>query len=355
MKNLVVLFAVATIVIFYSCKEGITVPIEPEAGRRDYIWTVDTLETSSSFSVSSMWGVSENDLWIGGYMGAYAGEELQHYDGHKFERNNQYIPNIFTIWGLNENKIYAGSELGIIYLYDGTTWKEELKMPLIPNTDNEFNWIDGTAKYDIFVSGNFLDYRIIKPSIIPSHGFIYQYNGLRWERIFLDDELSYFMKIIRYENRLYIRNARYKKNGSYNSFISEYKDGKIFEVISDTTNRYDCNINLINNELLVNKENEIYLLKNGVLKQFINLDNYGINFNETRFMGDIWGKNRNDLFFQMGGGIMHYNGSDMQYIYKFSNRFTMPYEGLIFKDIVVFIIQDNINLKLYLLRGKLKE
>lgn len=355
MKNLVVLFAVATIVIFYSCKEGITNPIEPEAGRRDYIWTVDTLDKSSSFSVTSLWGVSENDLWIGGYSGSYSGEELQHFDGHSFERNKLYIPNIMSIWGLNENKIFAASEFANIYLFDGVSWKEEFKIPFVENINILFTNIFGTAKYNIYVSGSKIDYKVLKPNQFKIYGFIYKYNGLKWEEIFLSDIKTQHLKIIEYENRVFIKRITYKKNETQNQVISEYKDNKFIDIISDTTNKYFCNINLINNELLINKENNIYLYKNGKLNQFINLNNYAINFNETRFMGKIWGRSKNDLFFEMAGGISHYNGTDLQYIQKFSNTFTTPVQGLIFRDVVVFLIEDNINLKVYLLRGKLKE
>jgi hypothetical protein len=50
-------------------------PGEDTPGRRDYVWTVDTLMVPEGRSVPSwMWGANENDIWAVGasYTNAYA-------------------------------------------------------------------------------------------------------------------------------------------------------------------------------------------------------------------------------------------------------------------------------------------
>ncbi|MCK9281860.1 MAG: hypothetical protein M0P71_14640 [Melioribacteraceae bacterium] len=353
MKKLGILLVITVVVIFNSCKEGITDPIEPEAGRRDYVWTLDTISKSTGYFSTGMWGVSEDDFWLVGAQGSEIGEELQHYDGTKFTRTFS-VENIGGIFGLNNNKIFAATNSGRVLLFNGTSWKEDFALPTSYEYDEVFASVHGTEKYDIYVCGRHSQYAKTVKQVDKNFGIIYKYNGLEWEKLFEYPD-SWFNKILKYDNRIYVYSARNPKSGWHDNYISEFKNNTLIDIIFDTTGQFTCNMNLINSELFINKENEIYRMKNGRLNEFINLNNYGIDFSNTRFMGEMWGRSKNDLFFKMGGGIMHYDGTDIKYVYKLENRFAIAVAGLVFEKSAVFVIEDVINNQMLLLKGILKE
>ncbi len=353
MKNLVVLFAIATIVIFYSCKEGITNPIEPEAGRRDYEWTVDTIPKTDMFCATTIWGESENDFWIGGHLGSM-GEELQQYDGTKFVKPFQAIEDISFIWGINKNRIFVATSYGRVLLFNGTSWMEDFALPTSSESDDVFASVHGTEKYEIYVCGRHTQDAKTPKQPDKNFGIIYKYNGLEWEKLFEYPD-SWFKKILKYDNRVYVYSIRNPKSGWHDNYISEFKNDTLIDIVFDTKGQFNCNMNLINGELFINRENEIYRMKNGRLSEFINLNNYRIDFSNTRFMGEMWGRSKNDIFFKMAGSIAHFDGVDLKTLYKFDNFFAQAYGALVLDKIVIFLVNDIINNKLFLLKGKLKE
>jgi len=85
LKLLPFAIALALIVLSISCKKH---PVEPKnteipdtssPGRRDYVWTADTLP-KDVYSLFSLWGSSHNDVWAVGY-GSSFDLGIWHYDG----------------------------------------------------------------------------------------------------------------------------------------------------------------------------------------------------------------------------------------------------------------------------------
>src|ERR1035437_6080540 len=91
--------------IFLSCHN----PVEPgniSPGRRDYIWTVDTLPNYSY--ISKIWGNSPTDVWVIGQPGDFS-KTIYHFNGRQWQTDNifRYIsPN--SIYGFAVNNVWIG-------------------------------------------------------------------------------------------------------------------------------------------------------------------------------------------------------------------------------------------------------
>src|SRR3972149_5814885 len=101
-----------------------------QPGRRDYVWTVDTLNIPFNV-LERIWGFSANDIWIGG------ANTFWHYDGNYWKEHTYFtIPGytycgIEDVWGDNPNNIYAVGYAennegfsGLVMHYDGTNWTQ---------------------------------------------------------------------------------------------------------------------------------------------------------------------------------------------------------------------------------------
>jgi hypothetical protein len=81
MKKLFLGFLTMTLLTLSTCSDNPITDDTLQPGRRDYIWTIDTLKIPEGRSYPTwMWGTNANNVWaIGsGYLNAY---QIWHYDG----------------------------------------------------------------------------------------------------------------------------------------------------------------------------------------------------------------------------------------------------------------------------------
>ena len=86
--------------------------------------------------------------------------------------------------------------------------------------------------------------------------------------------------------------------------------------------------------------NKIAKRNNNQFKTIITVDN-------PDFYQRIWGRNSNDIFLLMTNGLVHYNGSDMEYLFYFDKPRTQIYGAALFDKEVFFITEEsptNLNL-----------
>jgi hypothetical protein len=93
--------------------------------------------------------------------------------------------------------------------------------------------------------------------------------------------------------------------------------------------------------------NKIYTYNNQEFKLFLEI-------NESNFGGQIYGRSTEDIILRMYDGIAHYNGSDIEYLYKFSSNNTSITNGVVFEKDIFFIAIDFNNSQNLLIHGKLK-
>ncbi len=115
MKILLLLTALS----LYSC----TKPNEPEEenlqpGRRDYVWTVDTLKHPNSFQthMRSIWAANATDVYVVGFNDSYR-RIMYHYDGKTWAPVKLTWPEggtltantsgLSSIYGSSSNNIWA--------------------------------------------------------------------------------------------------------------------------------------------------------------------------------------------------------------------------------------------------------
>lgn len=84
-------------------------------------WTFEQIDAACDFT--SMWGSSENDIYVGG--GKALGGCLYHYDGTGWSSLSlsPFTPIVFDIWGSSSNDVYVVGLVGR-YHYNGISWTQ---------------------------------------------------------------------------------------------------------------------------------------------------------------------------------------------------------------------------------------
>lgn len=86
-------------------------------GRRDYIWSVDTLDGLNSPRYR-MWGSSPTDVWA--TTTSNWDVSISHFDGSSW--TSYGVPGIIqpnAVYGFSNNYVYIGDENGKIWKFDG--------------------------------------------------------------------------------------------------------------------------------------------------------------------------------------------------------------------------------------------
>ncbi len=106
-----------------SCQDVGVVPDYMNPGRRDYVWTVDTLKVAPEDVVYPwrIWGAASNDVWLtcSGSPGT-----LWHFDGSHWTRDvsGAFVPGA-AVGGTSANDIWLGGR-GDLWHYSGVQWSK---------------------------------------------------------------------------------------------------------------------------------------------------------------------------------------------------------------------------------------
>ena len=117
--NRKIFFIITTLTFSYCIREN---TLEPELnpGRRDYVWTVDTLDIYSP--AYKIWGSSPTDVWT--INRSDQNHSIWHYDGNKWSTDGIYRSvSPHAIWGFSEKDIFIGGTSGSIWHFDGSNWQ----------------------------------------------------------------------------------------------------------------------------------------------------------------------------------------------------------------------------------------
>jgi hypothetical protein len=342
MKNLIPTIFVALAIIGCSC-DATEPPINIDPpGRRDYTWEIDTIN-ADLVHFSGIWGSDSNDIWIIGEGGS-SGKRLWHYDGFNWSSDNvaKSITPI-SIYGVSSTNIYIGG-FGNIWNYDGNIWKEVFNLnPLL----NNISWVGfediwGDSQNNIYAVG-FADSSNIRK------GIIYHFDGISWKRISTGKTHATFMQINR------------GRKTSSNYFICGIKEnhltsdsGKIYELSGNNLNllhsssytkknwNFICNIN---EEIYFTFGNQLSRYENGKFTSFI--ENPFQNYFQA-----ILGRQSDDIFWSMDDGVVHFNGSDFQYILNYNSNIRFA-DGLLFDTKLFFLANDFTKGVTYIYKGSL--
>jgi hypothetical protein len=332
---------------FFSCSSP-TGPGGDTPGRRDYVWTVDTLNSPMNV-LNSIWGSSPTNVWTIG-PGGDANNRLFHYDGLKWTKAKGSISCTGkSLIGFNSDDIWMGGENGQIWHYDGTLWKADYEYKPINTTNVYIGDIWGTNHSDIYAVGV-----ITNGSDETQRGFILHYDGIKWQELYRADFYSQFQRIRKENDEIYVQAIKAGYTVSDTSEFYELVGDNLTKIYSESNEKiYTANLNMIGDKVYFTIGRDVYRYEATILglKKFVKK----LSFDDPNFGYQVYGRGEKDLFVRMVNGLAHYNGTDLVYMQTFNNNFTsINNTPVIFDNEVFFCGKDFINNINFVLRGKLK-
>jgi len=324
---LFLLTAFVTIIIMnISCNDNPVGPgNEPPPGRRDYEWVIDTLKIPFNY-LSKIWGNSPENIWAIGSGGSLS-TTIWHFDGNNWSTDNisrQFVPT--SIFGFSDNNVWVGGDNGKIWHYDGNQWTENFQFYPAGIYSSVFFDIWGDDPNNIYAVGYLYDNQ-------KRLGLILHYNGTTWEKVEIPNLEIGFLKIRKSDNqKYYVYGWTDKPNKPDSTKIYEYVRNNIVEIYKG-----DFSTNEFSTLALVGTK--VYFTIGYSIYDYVNKNfNPLITFNLHDFSSSVVGRNKNDLFLVMNDGVAHYNGSDTEYLYK--NKGFLFGDQCIFNTSVFFLGND---------------
>ncbi len=342
-SKIFLIIAAAALIITNSCKDNGTGPETLEPGRRDYVWTVDTINPGQeSLYLVRMWGSSPDDVWVVG-SSSWTATSIWHYDGFQWRCDS--IPrniNPSGLFGISSNEVWLGNTNSTIWKYNGTQWEQYGEFKVENYVDVIIQDFNGVSNSNIYGVGFKYNYKNDSSNVLIMH-----YNGYGWSFVNLTD-LNVHLETVVVDAKsgiLVISGTVYDPAG----FIAKiyYLDGKeLKELLSGSGNTF---ITKLGEEIYATHNAKIYKYSNKQLTLWKDNTGTGINGNI------ICGRSRNDFFIGASDGIAHYNGTDFNLMYKSELGHNIQIIiGKIFEKEVFFIANDLTSGKNLIIHGKLK-
>ena len=337
-----VILAVCSIIhlILISCNSN---PIESSSqpGRRDYIWTADTLKIPFKY-LYKIWGDAPDNVWAVG-PGGSSSNAIWKYDGDKWSTDN-ISRNItpYGVWGFEKNNVWACGREGKIWNYNGVEWKQSIWFTK-QNWDVGFQEIWGDSPDNVFAVG-------YADSGNTRHAEMLKWNGNVWQEIKIPNFDTYgFIKIRRAANQqgnYFLLGWGQKSDGGDLLALFEYDGKNIWKIYeNDFKSQTWSDVERIGDNLLFTIGNRICSYED---KQFSTVFEVDIN----KFYHAFWGRSKNDILISMQDGIAHYNGTDIQYIYRYTGSEEAFSAAVLSND--VFILTNDLHNNLtIIIRGHL--
>lgn len=324
------------ILIHLSCNT-----IEPtddlKPGRRDYTWTVDTLNYPFA-TLYRIWGSSPTDVWA--ISPGDWDKSISHFNGSRWTSFG--IPGMNTphsIYGFASNLVYIGTYGGGIWRFDGNNWNKIAELTKDGHNDIAFDNIWGKSQNDLYAFGAYTD-----SNGLANNSVIAQFQNNNWS-IINTGEIKGIVEHL-FENKTdgktYFQTI---KIGGFthpdSTILYEYSYSnfnKIYSGVWDYENTGD--ISLILGEVYFIIGKKIAKRVNNIFKTFINLEN-------TTFDNYLWGLSSKNIFIRMTDGLAHYNGSNVEYLINFTKPRTKILGAVLFENEVFFIVYEastNLNL-----------
>jgi len=349
-------FAIIALFIFLinlSCEKSPTESdtslryIEP--GKRNYQWSVDTID-GDFLSLTCIWGDSIDNIWIGGGMGDN-GRSLWFYNGLDWKPVGMPYVYQSSIFGFGKNFVLFEDVNKNIWTFNGSSWsKTALPIPdsLKSHCYFSINDINGINKNNIWASGTLGD-----RNTTNEYGIIYHFDGTKWEIIKITKKSNiHFYKIYPVDNgeRFFIHVLK-RNRITYDDTTAIYMfDGNNFtEVFQSPMTTYESSlIAQIGNDLFFTSNRKIYKYQNKRINEYKTIEYY----NNGIFLG---GRSEKDIFLWIDGGMAHYNGTDVQYIFKQKNPIIGIFKIIMFEKVIVFFALDQQSGDYYFVKGELKD
>ncbi len=323
------------------CNKQPTAPELLEPGSRNYTWKLDTLYMPMNY-ISSVWGATPNDVWATGAGGTY-NDRLLHYDGEQWStyKNEPINCSAYNLFGFSADDVWMGGGGGWgnkgagIWHYNGVQWSQYFIYHVDGAYIVQVRHIWGPAHNDVYACG-VIGFR--EGSIDSFRGFVLHYDGSSWKEVVRAHFNSQFLKVRKNHNRVIVQSFEIGDTSSAQDVIAFYqvKTNKLIKLYSTTLETtYWATLHVINDKtyFVIGPDVYEYLATDKMVKR--------LSFPQPEFVCQICGRTEADLFVYMKDGIAHYNGVDLQYLYKFPTaRMGGFNDPMIFEKEVFFCIDN---------------
>ncbi|MEW6195789.1 MAG: hypothetical protein AB1521_11600 [Bacteroidota bacterium] len=339
-QKIFLVFVVNAFILINSCTDSIT-DSEPSPGRRDYVWTADTLNAGfETLYLMRIWGSSPEDVWAIA-SSSWSATTIWHYNGVQWHCDS--IPRFVqpaALFGYSSNEVWLGNINSTIWRYDGAQWLRFGEYKVEGYSFTAIEDFGGLSRDNLYAVGYTELLNANKWKAILMH-----YNGRSWGFINVPETKAAFETIaVEDKNGVVVMSGTiYDPSG----FVPKVYcwDGNELLDLPYTGPGYTF-VTKVGNEIFVSVGSRIYKYNNKQLVLW--KDNTG-----TNIYGRLWcGRSRNDFFIEGSNGIYHYNGTD--YVKLFETNFSVD-RGMIFEKDVFFIAYNHWTGKNIIIHGKLKD
>lgn len=341
---------------YFSC-DNPTGPIEEQPGRRDYVWTVDTLDMPMNY-LSTVWGSSPNDVWAGG-AGGTEYDRLWHYDGNKWKVYNKgpIYCTLNTLYGFSSNNVWMGGGDGRIWHYDGNRWSQNFRVKVDGSYSISVDNMWGNSSNDIYACGTIFYNMGSVYDTLKLKGFVLHYDGSIWKEIvkgpegfqFLYIKGEAFIRFISGSGNVYVYAYNVSKTGDDSVAFYELNGSNLKKIYSNSLGKISgANFALISGKLFFLIGSDVYrYVEEDFIKQF--------SVSNINFGYYIFGRTSKDIFINMNDGLAHFNGDNIQYILKYPSNWNIISGQVLFENELFSGFVDSDNNRNLVLIGKLKK
>ncbi len=173
MLNIIALALLASVI--HSCSDSSIEFSEDDVpnGRRDYIWTIDTLPYRTAQLNTALFGFSQSNIW------AARGNIIYHHDGIRWEESFICETPINAIFGLSPDDVWAVG-LNIFYHFDGIQWQEFSRFSVSEYAQWNYG-LFGLRPNEIFCTGE--RFKNASQNIDSTEGVIMKFDGVKWSHL----------------------------------------------------------------------------------------------------------------------------------------------------------------------------
>ncbi len=316
-----------------TCSENPVTDDTPKPGRRDYLWTVDTLDTPNN-SFGKLWGSSPSDVWR--TSDGDWDKSISHFDGETWTSygiSGIIVP--FAIYGFSNTSVFiGGAGNGKIWRYDGSSWAQFAELRKDGHNDIWIEDIWGESPSDFYAFGAYPDENGYANKSVIAHNYNGSCEMLNTNELY--GIVEHLYKDFS-DNKIYLQIIG-GQNFIDSTHIYEYVNGNYQKIYSNIwTQGLQADISFINNEVYFILGNKLVKRKNKQFDTIIQVDN-------PNFYQRIWGRNSKDIFLLMTNGLAHYNGNNIEYLFHFTLGDVMPwtqiYGAALFEKDVFFLVDE---------------
>lgn len=301
-----ILWVFSSLLLFINadCKKNPVSPIDDlKPGRRDYVWTVDTISSPPNlFYLFSLWGSNPENIWAVGSADETV-NALWHYNGIIWEKTTQRLSsNLQSIYGFDSSEIWmCDSPGGNIFRFDGSAWAKFTEFSVNGFPLTYINNIWGDNSHNIYAAGAIAD------GSVNYKGIILKFDGNIWKSVPIPETRISFIWIrrgMKESDKYYLTATRFESVGDTNK-IYEFDGLNLKEIY---TGQEVATVNEMAGRIYICIGKKIFKYQNNQLAVWKD-------FSATQHVGRVWGRSEKDFFTVGENGLTHYNGTDLITIY----------------------------------------